>query len=486
VAGVRIRIALVLALLATVPVEAARDRFVRDSPRSAVATCLRATGAPGVIGLLGPLESRMSPYDVLRVTSGGVSVAGTARLGVLDECPAVAADPTGHALVAATARERGFRGVIRAALAEPGGGFGAPIDIARTGRAQTTVAAAMSPRGDAVVAWTVVRYRGRRGLRGGRTRVIAALRPAGGTFGRPQFLTPWRRSSFGPMAKVSAGMDASGRATVAWAQPIPDRGNIPSLSTVQVAAAAPGERFGPAQVLTPRVQDTERLALSEGPDGRALLAHDGQGTIQVFERAPGASEFARVHRLRPRRGFSVWQEPDVALAPDGSALVAWSDGQEARSRDVFVASRRGTGAWTGPVALQQSREDDSSFVEFGVSLLSWAAARRPPTISTTPASEPPSPATAATWSAGGWNALSRSAIGGWRRAWPRGGPAAPRPASRPPAAPAARSTARSRWPWPAASCSWPTPTTSPRGSTSGSSSRGARDASTSPLRDRAA
>jgi hypothetical protein len=32
-----------------------RDVAVRDSPRSASAICMRATGAPGLVGLLGPL-----------------------------------------------------------------------------------------------------------------------------------------------------------------------------------------------------------------------------------------------------------------------------------------------------------------------------------------------------------------------------------------------------------------------------------------------
>lgn len=358
----RIRFALVatLALLTAVPAEGARDIVVRDSPRSAVATCLRPTGTPGLVGMLGPLERRMSPYDLLRVSAGGVTVAATARLGILDECPAVAADPSGHAIVAGAARSgRRFRGVIRAALAEPGGGFAAPIDIARTRSGLTRVAAAVSPRGDAVVAWAVTRYQTGRGMPDGRTRVIAALRPAGGTFGSPQLLTPWRRSSFAPTATVSVGMEASGRATVAWAQPIPDRGNIPHLSAIAVATAAPGEPFGPARVLTTRVQDAERVTLSVAPDGRAMLAHDGQGTIRVFERTAGGSEFVSVLRLRRRRDFSEWQDPDVALASDGSALVAWQGGQETGLEDVFVASRRGPGPWTAPVAVQRGREDDS-------------------------------------------------------------------------------------------------------------------------------
>lgn len=359
----RIRIGLVLALtlLTAVPAEAARDRFVRDSPRSAVATCLRPTGAPGLVGLLGPLERGMSPYDLLRVSADGVDVAATARLGILDECPAVAADPSGRAIVAGAVRRRGHRGTIRAALAAPGGWFGAPVDIARTRTSFSKVVAAVSPLGDAVVAWALARHV-RRGERlDSRTRVVAALRPAGGTFGRPQFLTPWRSASFAPTAEVAVGMDASGTATVAWALPFPDRRNIPGLSSVEVATAPPGGPFGPAQVLARRVQYVERAALSVAPDGRALFAHDGQGMVQVYERGPGAPPFARVRRLRSRR--DTWERPEVALAADGSAIVAWRGEEDEGAEDVLALSRRGAGAWTGPVAVHRNRRDDASLGE---------------------------------------------------------------------------------------------------------------------------
>jgi hypothetical protein len=361
--GIRIGLALpALALLAAVPAQAARDSFVRDSPGAAVATCLRPSGAPGVVGLLGPLERRMSPYDVLRVSADGAAVVATARLGILDECPAVAADPSGHTIVAGAVRTRRFGGLIRAALAEPGGGFGAPVDIARTRTSATQVAAAVSPRGDAVVAWASSRFSARRQRLRGRMQVFAALRPAGGTFGRPSPLTPLRRSSFVPEAKVSAAMDASGTATVAWAQPIPDRRDIPSRSTVEVAAAPPGGSFGPPQVLARPVQHTTRVALSVAADGRGLLAHDGQGTIRVYERAARGSAFARVRRLSSRR--DDWQRPEVALAPDGSALVSWRGGEAGGSEAVLVSSRRGDGAWTEPAAVQRRQGDDSSVAEF--------------------------------------------------------------------------------------------------------------------------
>ena len=205
--------------------------------------------------------------------------------------------------------------------------------------------------------------------------MVAALRPAGGSFGRPQFLTPWRRGSFAPTAKLAAGMDASGNATVAWAQPIPDRGNTVSVSRVAVATATPGGSLGPAQVLARRVHDVERAAMSVTPDGRALFAHDGQGTIWVSERGPGTPAFTGIHRLRSR-DFD-WEDPDVSVAPDGSAVVAWRAGEAAGSEDVLALSRRGTGAWTGPVALQRNR-DDSSLGEVYAIVIGASGAPSPP------------------------------------------------------------------------------------------------------------
>ena len=350
---IRIGLALTLALLTAVPADAARDVFVRDSPRSGAATCLRPAGPPGMVGLIGAVRSRMSPYELLRVSATGVALAGTARLGVLDQCPALAAAPNGHAIVAGSVwRER--RRVIRIALAEPGGDFRAPVDIAGTRAGPVSMAAAISPRGDAVVAWTLMRPVRRRAEAG--TRVVAALRPAGGGFGRPRFLTPWRRGSFFPFAAVSAAMDASGTATVAWVQPAPDRRDISGLHRVEVATARPGEQFAEAQAVAGPVQDTEPVALAVQADGRALLAHDGRDTIELYERGPGVSRFERVDAWPGRARHPGWETPELALAPDGSAVLAWRGNAAAGNEDVFLSSRKGSGPWTVPARVQRSRD----------------------------------------------------------------------------------------------------------------------------------
>lgn len=366
---IRIGLALTVAMLAAVPAEGARDVFVRDSPRSEAATCLRPAGPPGMVGLIGAVRSRMSPYDLLRVSATGGTLAGTARLGSLDQCPAVAAAPNGQAIVAGGVWGERRRRVIRAALAEPGRDFGPPVDVAGGRHAPVSLAAAISPRGDAVVAWTLART-----VRGGRradarTRVVAALRPAGGDFGRPRFLTSWRRGSFFPFAAVSAGMDASGTATVAWSQPIPDRRDISSLRRVEVATARPSERFGQAQAVAVPVQDTERVALAVQADGRALLAHDGRDTIELYERGPGASRFERVDAWPGRAPRPGWESPELALAPDGSAVLAWRGNAAAGNEDVFLSSRSGSGPWTAPARVQRSRDREDlgviGFVVYG-------------------------------------------------------------------------------------------------------------------------
>jgi hypothetical protein len=143
-----------------------------------------------------------------------------------------------------------------------------------------------------------------------------------------------------------------------------------------VATAPPGGPFGSAQVLARRVQDVGRATLSVAPDGRALLAHDGQGMVQVYERGPGAPAFARVRRLRSRR--DTWERPEVALAADGSAIVAWRGEEDEGAEDVVALSRRGAGAWTGPVAIHRSsRDDDTLWETYGI-LFTTSSTPSPP------------------------------------------------------------------------------------------------------------
>jgi hypothetical protein len=361
-------LALLSLALAAVPASGSwRDVAVRESPRWAVATCLRATGVPGEVGLLGPL-ARHKPvrYELLRLDPGGITSSANAFLRRPYDCPAVAADPSGHAVVAGVASRR-RKPTVEASLAEPGSDFAAPVTLSRPRGYVSGLVAAVSPRGDAVVAW--VMHRGERPRVRQTTRVVAAIRPAGGSFGRLQYLTPWRSGGFTTDAHLAAGMDAAGTATVAWAQSIADRGRIPELSTVAVTTAPPGSPLGPTQTLTRSVQDTESITLAVAPNGAALLAHDGQGGIWSFERAPGGQRFERRKPLGSRR--AEWQGPALALAPDGSAVLAWRTERSNSEIEPGVAmiEREGTGAFSKPrliKATQGETDFATSFVIYAV------------------------------------------------------------------------------------------------------------------------
>jgi hypothetical protein len=317
-----VAVALLAAAVQAAPAQADwRDVAVRDSPRSAIASCLRATGAPGLVGLLGPLEGKVFRYDLLRAASDSITPTAGVSLGELLDCPAVAAAPIGQVVVAAGVNAR-RQGAMRVALAEPDGSFGPPATLASGHAYPQTPVAAISPRGDAVVAWIARHEPDLR--RGGRTtsRVVAALRPAGGSFGKPEFLTAPRSIDYLTGQHLAAAMDASGTATVAWAHP-----------NVAVATARAGGTFGAPQTLTRGSGERGTLGLAVAPDGAALFAYGGTGAIHVLERRAGSDRFERLITWRSSR--DSWEAPVLALAPDGSAVVGW------RTDDPFFSTRVG-------------------------------------------------------------------------------------------------------------------------------------------------
>src|SRR5918999_5116777 len=125
---------LVLLAVAAVAVPARADQPSEPAfrPLPGVGTCLRATGEPGGLALLGPLGARSSATDLLTARSSGITVAARTTLGNLVDCAAVAADPSGAAVVAATVRrvQRGRgRMQVWAALRDPGRAFGTPVRL---------------------------------------------------------------------------------------------------------------------------------------------------------------------------------------------------------------------------------------------------------------------------------------------------------------------------------------------------------------------
>src|SRR5918999_4633884 len=213
------RAATALFVLLAVVASATRARAGEPGfrPLPSVGTCLRATGERGGLALLGPLGRRSSATDLVTVGSAEIAPAARTTLGNLIDCAAVDADPSGAAVMAATVRRGRGRMEVWAALRDPGQAFARPVRLGAASERARRVVAAVSARGDAVVAWAQVR--GSALDEDVRLRIVAARRPAGGRFAAVEPLTPWGAADTGALDmgahRLAAGAGDAGGLTVA-------------------------------------------------------------------------------------------------------------------------------------------------------------------------------------------------------------------------------------------------------------------------------
>ena len=340
-------LAAALTVLLVPPAASAAVNPLPFEQRAGVATCLRAPGAPGDLGLYGRGGAHLRA-----VGDGGAARMPGVRLGKLVECAAVATAPSGAGVVAGAVAA----GDVRAAVRDPGGAFGAPVRLGRAQDFGPSVAAAVSPAGHAVVAWAQVRGRPDPRRRG-RFRIVAARRAPGGAFGAVEPLTGWRRGPSIATAAVEAAVDGAGMATVAWARPLPERGLF-DRADIGVATAAPGTPFA-AQRVAGDVSEPSRPALAVAAGGWTLLAYGGEDGIRAYERAPGAARFTEVLAAELPQATDV----TVAVRDGGGGLVAWrTDASAGAGAQVVV--REGPGAFERPrpVARDVERFDTGGFV----------------------------------------------------------------------------------------------------------------------------
>ncbi len=201
----------------------------------------------------------------------GLGHPALVAFGKLPGCPRAAGDANGAAVVAGATKD-----ALRVALREPaGGGFAAPITLAAATNV-SDLSVAVSPRGDAVVAWVEYAFRPRR------VRIRVARRDAGAAFGAPVELVPWRPDNVS--VGVLAGMSADGETALLVREP---------TGTEQRPASTDGLRTGapgaPLSAATPLPADVYALALGVAPDGRVVVAATSGNSVDVFERPSGGA-----------------------------------------------------------------------------------------------------------------------------------------------------------------------------------------------------
>ncbi len=345
---------ILLLLVLAAPAGAWFESAGYDVPHGRVAACLRAA-SPGQVSLLDARSLTTAATNLLSVGLHAFLPGASTSLGGPDQCGALAGASGVAPLLVSWERVRGGGwSDVALRVASPGG----PSTTIRTthGRVVSEPVVALAPGGEAVVMWSEMP------LKGSDERLYAAVRPyTGASFGRPSNLG----RPGGIQQRPGVGIDAAGRATVAWLQETRSEGVRwtpgPSEYVLEVASATPAGRFGLARRVARGLGS--HVALAVLPDGHALLTADVPDGVEAYERPPGRTRFARVQL--PRAGAA--EDLAVALAPDGGAVVAYRNDE----RSVFASLRSpgGTfGRWATVVPLARSSGDS-----LNVSAISSAA-----------------------------------------------------------------------------------------------------------------
>jgi hypothetical protein len=264
----------------------------------------------------------------------GVSIGDVAghlgRLHVLSrravpDTAAMAVNGEGVVAVAWTEATKGIDGRVRLAVRRAGGLFTPTVTIASGAVGRPTggtasgrgVAVAVDGRGEVVAAY----QRGR-----GRTRTIEA-RLLRRRLGRSQTLGPQRG-----LVDLSAAMAPNGRAVVAWgSQDVGEEANEPH-SVYAAVRPAGASRFSAAQVLDaggPAIRPEGTVALAVAGDGSAIVAWSSpQGRYPE-----GIQHIVRVATAGPRGRFATPRE----LAPSGAGV----DGRPRSPHGARRTARRG-------------------------------------------------------------------------------------------------------------------------------------------------
>jgi hypothetical protein len=175
-------------------------------------------------------------------------------------------------------------------------------------------AVAMNDRGDTVVAWPDYQTQGDNVEANDTTQVVAAYRPAGGSFGSPQPLqtTP----AHGVIPSVKAGIAADGSAVVAFSTL-----NSPASARIQVAASGPSGTFGAARDVTGPAEDSAVLTdMDVNAAGALALVYEQAGKL----RGATGTVAGPVTKLASELVTGAYSGTGrVAIDPAGNAVWVW-------------------------------------------------------------------------------------------------------------------------------------------------------------------
>lgn len=299
------------------------------------------TGTPVTYGpdrvLIPTQRSVTATGDTVRLgvstgnTAGYVTAPQTVATQAGLRGPLLATDAAGDAALAWWQDHGVQDDRVWVSLRRHGGHFARPVRLA-TGRVRS-VAVAVSPRGDTLVAWDA------------RGTIHARLRRAGAhtRFGREEVV----RSAPAYYATLRAAVTAHGRAYVGWTAQLLTEGGDSGPFTAEVAVRPVGAaRFRSAQLMESQTAPGARQAgvdlVLSGEDATFAWAGVFAGHTRI--RVAGtdrAARFRGAQDVSQPGGDAV--DPALASAVDGRRLVAWTQ-QDGDSGGRILAALAPAGA----------------------------------------------------------------------------------------------------------------------------------------------
>jgi hypothetical protein len=248
--------------------------------------------------------------------------------------PIVAMDDSGDA-VAVWILETNAE-VVQASVRPAGGTWSPPRTLSEPAAEIEGARVAIDAAGEATALWDYV---------GGGTGLMqASTYTPGGGWGPARNVSLPGAKAYGPVVAM-----AKGRAIALWARE--EGGHYVTQESTKLTG---GEWLAPIALSSPGGKaENGDVAMNEAGDAVATWSEEPVGgTVGVYSSnlIPGTNSWTGAVRLNPagQKGFAA----PVAIAPDGSATVAWEENTGASNFVVESVSRVGAGgAWSAPVAI---------------------------------------------------------------------------------------------------------------------------------------
>jgi hypothetical protein len=260
---------------------------------------------------------------------GGASVVS--KLSDLGAAPSLAVN--GHGDAVAAWITRGSNGYLIVAAFKPAGGsFGSPHALTPDlAGGPLQLDAAIDSHGNALVAWNAAGA------------IAASARPVAGDWGSAEALSSPKEIGYSP----HAALDGANGATVVWQSNSQKYG----YDVIEGAEGSVAGGFAKLQEIAVEGESTVP-ALAVDASGRAVLTflrdNGGHEVVQASTRpAPGAAWSTPASLSRPDKQSDA---PAVAVDGAGNALVVW-DQKAVVGNLAYGSSLRAGGSWSSPHAL---------------------------------------------------------------------------------------------------------------------------------------